>query len=87
MSLSMKTFSLPPHVTQVDGRNVGDENVNVELDGARHDAGGLSPMGLDCSRTSNGKVHPIKLEKTYDERLRTGSLALLLESLWMLLSA
>ena len=30
---------------------VGDENVGVELDGVRHEAGGLSLMGLNCNPT------------------------------------
>jgi hypothetical protein len=34
-----------------DGQNIGDENISVELHGARHNAGGLSPMGLDCNPT------------------------------------
>ena len=32
-------------------RRGGDENVGVKLDGVRHDAGGLSLMGLDCNLT------------------------------------
>ena len=31
-----------------EGQNVGHENLGVELDGVRHEAGGLSLMGLDC---------------------------------------
>ena len=37
--VSQKFLLAPSQVTQVDGQNVGDENVNVELDGVRHDAG------------------------------------------------
>jgi hypothetical protein len=46
--LAMKPNGLGPSHYDDDGQNVGDENVGVELDGVRHEAGGLSPMGLDC---------------------------------------
>ena len=34
-----------------EGQNVGDKNIGVELDGVRHDAGGLSLISLYCNQT------------------------------------
>ena len=46
-----KAEKLDPSRYDDNGQNVGDENVGVELDGVRHEAGGLSLMGLDCNPT------------------------------------
>ena len=41
-----------------EGQNIGHENVCVELDGVSHEAGDLSPMGLDCNFPKNARLIP-----------------------------
>jgi hypothetical protein len=49
--LAMKPNGSTPSRYDDDDQNVGDENVGVELDGVRHEAGDLSLMGFDCNPT------------------------------------